>query len=172
MCAIKRSFGLALMVFLSAYSGFPKDGQAPTAKDNLYSVALFASLAAMEKSWNHIDDSDGGTTIRTDYRHMFVEKDPTITNGLPEHQGEYQVEYLDNRGQTERYNNLRKEFALLRIRPMQSDGSQLRIQISVYYFKHKRGKSFYGLSDWSDVEFRYDCENHKFVVSDVKLGGI
>ena len=110
MCAIKRSFGLALMVFLSAYSGFPKDGQAPTAKDNLYSVALFASLAAMEKSWSHIDDSDGGTTIRTDYRHAFVEKDPAITNGLPEHQGEYQVEYLDNRGQTERYNKLRKEF--------------------------------------------------------------
>ena len=172
MCAIKRSFGLALMVFLWAPSGFPKDGQDPTTKDNLYSAALFASLSAMEESWGHIDDSSGGTRIRTDYRHVFVEKDPEITDGLPEQQGEYRVEYLDNREQAERYNKLRKEFAILRIRPIQSDGSLLRIQVSVSYLTHEKGKFLHAISDWSDVEFRYDCENHKFVVSGVKLGGI
>jgi hypothetical protein len=55
---------------------------------------------------------------------------------------------------------------------MQSDGSQLNIHISVYYLTYERHKFLYGLSDWSDVEFRYDCENEKFVVSSVKLGGI
>jgi hypothetical protein len=33
VCAIKRSFGLALMVFLWALRGFPNDGQAPTTKE-------------------------------------------------------------------------------------------------------------------------------------------
>jgi len=144
VCAIKRSFGFASMVFLCAVSGFPNNGQAPTTKDNLYSVALFTSLSAMEKSWGHIDDSVGGTRIRTDYRHVLVEKDPEITDGLPEQQGEYRVEYLDNGGQTERYNKLRKQFAILRIRPIQSDGSLLKIQVSVSYLTHEKGKCHAG----------------------------
>jgi hypothetical protein len=94
----------------------------------------------------HIDDSDGGTRIRTDYRE--------ITDGLAEQQEEYRVEYLDNREQTERYNKLRKEFAILRIRPIQSDGSLLSIQVSVSYLTHEKGKFLHAISDWSDVEFR------------------
>jgi len=36
----------------------------------------------MEKSFGHIDDSHLG--IRTNYHHMLVEKNPGITNDLPE----------------------------------------------------------------------------------------
>jgi hypothetical protein len=30
----------------------------------------------------------------------------------------------------------------------------------------------YALSDWGDVEFRFDCETQEWIVADVKLGGI
>jgi hypothetical protein len=55
---------------------------------------------------------------------------------------------------------------------MQSDGARLRIVISVYYLSYKKHKLLLGLSDWSEVEFRYDCEKQKYIVSSVKLGGI
>jgi hypothetical protein len=172
LCAIKRSIALGLVLLFCALNGFPTQGQIPEKKDNLYSVALFASVSEMEKSWGHIDDSDGGSRIRTDYRHVLVEKNPEITDGLPSQQGDYRVEYLDSRDRVDKYGKLGKEFAILRIRPMQSDGSILRIQVSVSWVTYKKHRVSLAISDWSDVEFRYDCDNHKFVVSSVKLGGI
>jgi hypothetical protein len=172
MYTIKRSIGFSLILFLSSLSGFPKEGQGPARKDSLYSVALFASVSEMEKSWGHIDDSNGGRRTRTNYRHVLVEKDPEITEGLPLQQGDYRVEYLDFQEQMERYKTLGKEFAILRIGPMKSDGSVLKVEVSVSYVKYEKHKFLRAISDWSDVEFHYDCENQKFVVAGVKLGGI
>jgi hypothetical protein len=172
VCAIKRSIVLGFILLSCAPTGFPREGQIPAKKDNLYSVALFASVSEMEKSWGHIDDSNGGSRIRTDFRHVLVEKDPEITDGLPSQEGDYRVEYLDSREQMDRYKKLRKEFAILRIRPMQSDGSLLKIQVSVSYLTYEKHKFLLAISDWSDVEFRYDCGNQKFVVYGVKPGGI
>lgn len=172
MCAMKRSIAPVFVVLFCALSVLPTGGQITATKDNLYSVALFVSISEMEKSWGHIDDSDGGSRILTDYRHVVVEKDPEITDGLPLQQGDYRVEYLDSRDQMDRYKKLRKEFAILRIRPMQSEGSLLKIQVSVSYFTYKKHRILLAISDWSDVEFRYDCEHQKFAVSSVKLGGI
>jgi hypothetical protein len=126
----------------------------------------------MEKSWGHIDDSNGGSTIRRDYRHMLVEKDPEITDRLPSQLGDYRVEYLDKRAQIDRYKKLRKAFPILRIHPMQNEGARLEIEVSVSYFTHEKRRWLFAVSDWSDVEFHYDCEKQKFVVSAVKLGGI
>lgn len=126
----------------------------------------------MDKSWGHIDDSDGGSRIHTDYHRMLVQKDNEITDGLPSQLGDYRVEYLDYREQIDRYKKLRKEFSILKIGSMQSDGARLRIVISVYYLSYKKHKLLLGLSDWSEVEFRYDCEKQKYIVSSVKLGGI
>ena len=119
-----------------------------------------------------IDDSNGGSSIRTDYRHALVEKDPEITDGLPSQRGDYQVEFLDRREQMDRYKKLQKEFAILRIHPIQSDGSRLKIQVSVSYFTYEKRKFLLAISDWSDVEFSYDCASQKFIISSVKLGGI
>jgi hypothetical protein len=160
------------VLLLCALSGVPQEGSVPAKKDNLYSVALFASVSEMEKSWGHIDDSDGGSRIRTDYRHVLVEKDSEITDGLPSEKGDYRAEYLDSREQMDRYNKLRKEFSILKIRPMQSDGLLLKIQVSFSHLRYEKHKFLLGISDWNDVEFRYDCQKQKFVVFSVKLGGI
>jgi hypothetical protein len=173
VCVIKRFMVLNVIVLSCTLSVFSRESQIPVKKDNLYSVALFASLSEMEKSWGDINDSDGGSRIRTDYRNVPVEKDPEITDGLPSQQGDYRVEYLDSREQMDRYKRLGKAFAILRIRPMQSDGSTtLKIQVSVSYLTYKRHRISFAISDWSDVEFRYSCEKQRFIVSGVKLGGI
>ncbi len=172
MCAIKRSVVSCLVLLISALSASPQQGGTPAKEDNLYSVALFTSISEMDKSWGHIDDSDGGSRIHTDYHRMLVQKDNEITDGLPSQLGDYRVEYLDYREQIDRYKKLRKEFSILKIGSMQSDGARLRIVISVYYLSYKKHKLLLGLSDWSEVEFRYDCEKQKYIVSSVKLGGI
>jgi hypothetical protein len=147
-------------------------GAAPAKEDNLYSKALQASLSEMEKSWGQIDDSEGGRGIRTDYHHVLVEQVPDITDGLPSQFGEYHVEYLDQQAQIERYRKLRKQFSILRIHPIEDEGSRLKIVVSDSYLTYKNNRVMYGVSDWSSVEFRYDCATQSFVISKVKLGGI
>ena len=171
MCSFTRSTTVSLVPLLFTLSAFPQEGTAPAKEESLYSVALCAGLAEMEKSWGYIDDSYMGG-VRTDYRHMIVQKDPVITDRLPSQFGDYRVEYLDRRAQIDRYKKLGKGFSILRIRPMQNVGSRLKIQVDVSYFTHEERKWMYGVSDWSDGDFRYDCEKQKFVVPAVKLGGI
>ncbi len=165
---MKPSVVLSL-VFLAAL--FSQAGGTRTKGDNLYSLALFASVTEMEKSWGHIDDSDRGR-IRTDYRHMVVEKDSEITDDLLSQSGDYNVEYLDDQALIARFKKLRKEFSVLKIRSVHNEGSRLKILISVYYFKVEKGGLVFEVSDWSDVEFQYDCEKQNYIISAVKLGGI
>src|SRR5262249_52565475 len=146
--------------------------QTQSSKESLYSVALHASILEMEKSWGHIDDGDGGSRVRTNYHHMFVAADPEITEHLPSTFGDHVVEYLDNQAEIARYKETKKEYSILKIHSMQTDDKGLRINISVYWVGYAKGRLTFGLSDWSDVKFRYDCEKQDFAVSSVDLGGI
>jgi hypothetical protein len=172
VCPFLRSVVLGILPFLLVLPLFPQEKAAAAKEENLYSKALFASIAEMEKSYGHTDDSVSGTRIRTDYHHMFVEKDVGITNDLPEQFGEYRVEYLDTENQIAKCKELRKPFPILKIQPMKSEGARLKIQVTVYWAEYKKSKLNFGLSDWSDVEFRFNCETQSFVISNVKLGGI
>jgi hypothetical protein len=156
-----------ITVCISAQSNSPE-----TNGSNLYSLALKTSILQMEKDWGDIDDSVASGNMRTDYRHMIVQKDLQITNGLPAEFDNHFVEYLDSKGLAERYRNLRKSYAVLVIRPMQNEGKTLKIEVVVYWVSYKKRRLQLGASDWSDVEFRYDCDKRQFLVSSVKLGGI
>lgn len=172
MRAIKPSAFFAITILFSVPSVLAKEDDVSASRDNLYSAALFASIAEMDKSWGHIDDSNGGEMLRTDYHYMTVERNPDITNGLPSRLGDYRVSYLDSDEQVARYKKVRKSFSILRIHPIQNDGPRLQVQVSVYYVSYHRGRLGLALSDWSKVEFRYDCQAQKYVVSTVRLGGI
>jgi hypothetical protein len=65
-----------------------------------------------------------------------------------------------------------KDFQALKISPIKNIDDGLRINISVYEIGVKKRMLMFGLSEWSNVTFRYDCEKKEFVVADVKLGGI
>ena len=170
MRAIRWSVAFVLLLAVSRIPARPQD-RASAAEDNLYSQALFASLPEMEKSWGQIDDSYQGV-VRTDYRHMRVEKAPGITDGLPNKVGDFSVEFLDRQEEVARYKRQRKGFSILGISPMQNHGAELEITISVYYVRFAKGRLLSGLSDWSTVTFHYDPEAQKFVIASVKLGGI
>ena len=172
MYALRRSVAFSILPLLFVLPFFPPENGAPAGEENLYSRALLASIIEMNKAYGHIDDSDGGSRVRTDYHHMLVERDPGITDDLPEQFAEYRVAYLDTQQLIARYKELRKEFSILKIQPMRSEGASLKVLVSVYWVSYKNKKLNLGLSDWSEVEFRYDCEKQSFVVSEVKLGGV
>ena len=86
--------------------------------------------------------------------------------------GDYHAEYLDDQSLIDKYKSGRKEFSVFEIHPMRNVGSGLKIQISVSWVSSRKGRLVLAFSDWSDVEFRYDCEKQAFAISAVKLGGI
>ena len=171
MATVARLIILDVAFALIAFSAAAQESK-DTKKNSLYASALVASLDEMEKSWGRIDDSNGGSGIRTDYRHMPVVKDPEITDALASQFGDHQVEYLDNQAQIDRYKSLRKNFSILKIHPVQIDGEHLKITVSVYYVEYEKRKLRLALSDWSEVEFHFDCEQQRYAISSVKLGGI
>jgi hypothetical protein len=164
---IRGAFVALIAVSVSAQSEPTKN-----VENSLYSLALKSSILQMEKDWGQTDDSLRGERIRTDYHHMVVEKDPLITNQLPSEFDNYSVEYLDHDGLVARYGKFGKDYAVLVIRPIQNEGPILTVEVVVYWVSYKSRRLKLGLSDWSDVEFRYDCGQQQFVVSSVKLGGI
>jgi hypothetical protein len=163
---------LISLLLLIPSSVFAQAGAKPAVENNLYYRALFASLDKMAKSWGNGDDSVRGSRVRTDHHNMVVERNRDITEGLPSQLGEYRVEYLDSQGLVGRYKKLRKPFAILITRPLQNDGERLNVTFTVYWFSYGKGSLNYGLSDWSDVYFRFDCEKREYVIDEVKLRGI
>jgi hypothetical protein len=146
--------------------------QEHTNEKSLYSIALFASIERMEKEWGRLDDSDAGGRIRIDYHHLIVQKDDPITTDLPTKSGDYNVEYLGESEILARRKILRRDFATLKVFPIESSGDDLVMQVRVEWAELRRGKLIHAISDWSDVTFRYDCEKKQFVISEIKLGGI
>jgi hypothetical protein len=142
-----------------------------SSKDDIYAVALSASLEKMHHDYGNINDSSD-TQVRTDYTHMIVRDNPEITDALPTQFGNFNVQYLNDRGLIERFSRVRKEFAVLAIHPIHAEGARLRLQISMEWFSYRSSRLAFGISDWSDVYFDFDCVRNQYVVSEVKLGGI
>jgi hypothetical protein len=168
----ERSSVAGLILLVGAAAAFAQASGPPAKPDNLYSMALIASISEMEKEWGYIDDGDRGNRIRTDYHRVRVRKNPEITDDLSSDFGEHHVEYMDDQAMIGRYQAKRKEFSVLEIHPMRSTGSQLKIQVSESWVKYEKGRLILEFSDWSDVKFQYDCEKQAYTISAVKLGGI
>jgi len=169
--ASRQALALAIVsLVFSAPTTIAQAASAP-AEDDLYSLALHASILQMEKEWGHLGPS-AFEGIPPDYHHMIVQKDPSITDKLPTDFEGHSIEYLDNQGLIDRYRRLNKTFETLRVGPIRNEGAVLRIVVSMYWFSYKKHRLLFGYSDWSDVKFRYDCEHRTFVIASVKLGGI
>ena len=167
-----RTVLLAAVIVLVTVFAFAQSSLSETHEENLYAVALKTSILQMEKEYGHINDGVPGQATRTDYRHMIVEQNLLITKGLTREFENHFVEYLDSQALIERYKELGKSFPALVIQPMQNEGKTLKIDVVVYWISYKKGHLQLGLSDWSNVEFHYDCDKQQFVVGSVKLGGI
>jgi len=165
MRRLRRFLIVCLVSHLCALRAFPQTAGEPKREDNVYSMALAASLDEMQKQWGYQNNG-------IDYAHMLALKNPEITDELSTEFGTHHVEYLDQQALVQRCKKAAKQVPVLEIHSMHNDGARLRIQVSVSWASnYKRGLAL-GFSDWSDVEFQYDCEKKKFVISSVKLGGI
>lgn len=141
-------------------------------RDSLYSMALVAGAAQMQKQWGYIDDGDQGRGIRTDYHHLIVRKNPEVTDDLPSQSDEFHFEYLDDASLLRKYNKLKKTFSILEVHPIHDRGSTLRIHTAQNWVESHDGRLMIAISGWANVEFRYDCQQQAYIISDVKLGGI
>ena len=168
----KRALVSAIVIFVISAPTAISQATPFLARDNLYSLALQASILQMEKEWGHLGHGALEEGIPTDYRHMIVQKNPIITEGLPTAFENHSIEYLDDQELVDHYRKLNNSFEILKIGPMRNEGTVLKIVISTYWFSYKKRRLLFGYSDWSDVEFRYDCEHDAFVINSVKLGGI
>jgi len=171
MRGFERLLVLSLILVSCTVPGIPQASDASAKENVLYSMALQSSIIEMEKQWGHFDESSENR-VRTDYKNMTVVSNPEITDGLPTQFEGRQIEYLDNQALIDRYRKTGKEFSVLEIHPIHTDGSFLRIQINLSWFSSRHGRSEFAISDWSDVEFAFDCASHTYTISSVKLGGI
>jgi hypothetical protein len=168
--ANSRSILPALVLILCACSDHVGQAKQHSVENDLYFDALFASLEKMSKEWGHFNE-DSKTRIATDYRHMIVQRDE-ITSQFPTNLGIYTVTYLDSAGLVERYRKVKKEFSILKAHPAQVEGERVKVSYTLHWVSYKKRNLLIGLSDWSEVYFRYDREKAKYVVDEVVLGGI
>jgi hypothetical protein len=168
----KRVLVLAIVIFFVISGPTAISQTANPAKDDLYSLALQKSILQMEKEWGHLGHEALEEGVPTDYRHMIVQKDPIITDGLPTEFEKHSIEYLDDQELIDRYHKLNNSFEILKIGPIGNKGTVLKVVVSTYWFSYKKHRLQFAYSDWSTVEFRYDCAKGLFVITAVKLGGI
>ena len=165
MQRLRRLLVLGLISQLCALCAIPQTGAESKKEDNLYSIAMAASLDEMQRQWGHQNNG-------IDYARMLVWKNPEITDDLPTQFGSHHVEVLDQQSLVEMCKKAGKQLPVLEIHPIHNDGARLRIQVSLSWAKnYKRGLAL-GISDWSDVYFQFDCDKRTYTISEVKLGGI
>ena len=145
---------------------------APSPEKSLYVTALFASLEEMQRSWGEHTASGFSDRVPLDFHNMIVEENDELLGGSPTSRGEYRVEFLDHNELVERCKRLRKEFAALVVHPITGDGDRLSISVVINWMSYEKRMLNYAVSDWAEVLLRYDCETSRFVVDEVKLGGI
>jgi len=162
----------AVICIIILRSGAALSQEAAQSKDTLYSMALVAGVAEMQKQWGYIDDGDNGSRVRTDYHHLIVRKKPEITDDLPSQSDEFHFDYLDDALLLGRYNKVKKGFSILEVHPIHDRGPTLKIHISQSWIESHDGHLSIGISDWANVEIRFDCQQQAYVISDIKLGGI
>jgi hypothetical protein len=166
-CSVLVSLALILCTFSDRVS---QETKQHSIDESLYFVALFASLEKMAKEWGHFN-VDSKTRVPTDYRRMVVERDE-ITSHFPASFGIYNLSYLDSAGLIDRYRKVKKEFSILKAHPAQVEGERVKISYTLHWVSYRKRNLQIGLSDWSDVFFRYDREKAKWLIDEVVLGGI
>jgi hypothetical protein len=141
-------------------------------EESIYTRALSASLEKMTRQWGDRDDSLSGAQIRTDWKNIIVEKFPEITDGMPSRLGDVGIQYFDVRELIERSRKMRKPFSVLIAHPMKTEGSRLKVSYTFAWFEYRKGMAQFAVDSWSNVFFSYDQGSQRYIVDEVKLGGV
>ncbi len=156
-------FGTLFVLFfgLLITSGFSQD-KAATTENNLYAKALSACLVKEPQAENSVEVE----------RSVIVEYNLFTTRNLPTQFGKIKVGYLDTNTLAARYKKNRELISILAIRPLQSDSTELELNILFYYLSFEKRSYNYSLEGGCNVKFVYDCEKKQFVVKTAETSGI
>jgi hypothetical protein len=102
---------------------------------------------------------------------IFIEK-PDFVDSFPPHAGKRPIVVVSKDNWREIYRRHNNSLFLLRIRPIQIVGNEIRIRMIPYHTKLKRKNLIMPLSAWTDVFFRYNCSMEKWEYVRTESDGI
>ena len=113
-----------------------------------------------------------GSQTPLDYKHVLVYKDQSVQAEYPKMFEGRRFDYLTSSEILSRRRAIKKDFALLIIRPARVEKGRLKIVIAQDWIGMDHGHLAIQISDWAAVFFRFDCGTAEFKLDEVKLGGI
>jgi hypothetical protein len=167
----RKAFLLSAFMLLISSSTRAQDAN-PSKEKFLNNEALRASLEAMNREFGKLDLTYRGSRAPIDFQNMVVRKDPAITDGLSSQFGECRVTYLDDTSLVGQWKGLKKQFAILFVRPLDRPDGRLRITVHLVWISYRRAQLQFGIDSWANVYFRFDPANQTYVVADVELAGV
>ena len=126
----------------------------------------------MNREWGKLNLTANGTRVPIDFHNMIVRKDPAIIDVLYSRFGEYRVTYLDDASLIGRCKRLRKQFAILVVRPVDRSESRLKITVDLSWLSYRRAQLQFAIDSWANVYFRFDTARQKYIVDNVELAGV
>ncbi len=145
--------------------------QQTSPKRNLYAEALSACVHQEAKQFSRFNSE-------RDLQNRIVEYDLFLTSKLPTQIGNIKIEVLGYGDLVKRYKKVKKnkearqEIPFMAIRPMQSDGITIKIDILDYWFGYKKRSYYHALEGGCHTTFTYDSEQKQFVLSETLITGI
>jgi hypothetical protein len=154
----------ALITIVS--SALPLLAQTEPVKSDFYFRSLSACLQARSEDHKNSD-------TRRDQGSVIVLREKHITRGFPTSVGMFRVEYLDGAALRRRHAQLKADFPVVGIAPVEMRGDLIVVRCSIYSFTVRttmlvRRKLVLGEFGGWDVQWRYDCISGKYVIGGVK----
>lgn len=137
---------------------------------DIYSIALVEAASEMGKQWGDLNPNEGD--IATDYKHLLVYRDESVSTDYPESSGGRRFEYLTGAQLLARRKRLRKNFSVLIVYPARVVGPRVKVPVFNNWIAVRKGRLIDLISDWAAVYFRLDTETGEYKLDEVELGGI
>ena len=112
--------------------------------------------------------------IKSGEEKIFIERNNSITEKLPKQVGRRQVIILTSENQKDIYKEHHNKIRHVKIFPARTTDDMIEINFTPYFgeFKGKRKGYFLAVSDWVIIQFKFDCNERKFIYFNTKTGGI
>lgn len=142
------------------------NAQTISENDSLYLTALEKYSIQLDSFYIKYSNN------REQYSKIYIEY-TDLFKGISEYIRGREVLILNNNNFKEVYKNNEGKLIQLRIFPIEIKHGQIEITFIPYHGKlDKKGKLSLALSDWTNVYFKYDCKQEKWIYDRTENGGI
>ena len=142
------------------------NAQTITANDSLYLTALEKYSIQLDSFYSKYSDN------KKQYSKIYIEK-TDLFKGISPYIREREILILNNENLKEIYKENEWKLIQLRIFPIEIIEGEIEIKFVPYHGEmDKKGNLSLALSDWTNVYFKYDCNQKKSLYDRTENGGI